>query len=651
MTFWRHSLPGMLAVVLLSLPLAGGQPDGMRQSLNGRWQFTIDPAQAQQANDATWDSITVPGNWDTLAKYSTHKGKGWYRRTFAVPAAWKGKHVRLAFDAVYHDATVTLNGKELGTHVGGYTPFEFDVTGLLNYGGENTVLVCADNTFRRGAWWHWGGISRNVSLIAGEDVRLVWQHIRSEPDLAAGTAQLFVRYKIANDGGESKTVAVKSSVEGIEFEKTVTVASHAMAECDATATMPKEQVRLWHFDHPNRYTLTTRLVCGGAVLCEQADRFGIRKIAVNPEGLWLNGEKVRLCGFNRVSDSREDGNTEPDALVKKDVDLMKRCGANLMRIMHYPQATNLLDYLDEKGILIWEEIPVWGESSDPNMKPDNPVTQQWLREMIDRDYNHPCIIGWSVGNELLKHYDYVKSMTDFTRKLDPHRLHTYVCFRGGRKDYGPADDPITVCDILLHNNYGAAPGKLAETLHGKWPHLPIFFSEFGSKQFGASADSTIPGLAERWADLAGHPYVIGVSLWTFNDYRSDYKGTPPSGNREWGVVDVNRRPKAAYEQVRKLYCPVRKLSAEGLTVRVEPRSPEEIPSYALRGYKVQWILRGSGGQTVREGALALPDLKPGDAAWTGRVEGETSGAAELVVRLVTPTGYDLCESRTALTKN
>jgi len=595
----------------LTAPVWAGQ---LQESLNGTWQFSTNETAA------VWDTLPVPGNWDTTERYSTYKGKGWYRREFHVPPEWKGKHVRLRFDAVYHDATVTLNGMELGTHIGGYTPFEFDVTDKLKWDGANTVTVCADNTFRRGAWWHWGGISRSVTLISHDGVRLVWQHVRAEPDLNAGTAKIFVRYKLANDGDNDRQVCVSSEVENVKWEKTVTVAARSEQQFELSTTLAN--VRLWHFDHPNLYRLTTR-VAGQ----EKTDQFGIRKVEVREDGLWLNGEKVRLCGFNRVSDSREYGNTEPDVLVRKDVDLMKRAGANLARLMHYPQAPNLLDYLDEKGMLIWEEIPVWGGTDDPNMKPDNPVTKQWLREMIERDYNHPCIIGWSVGNELLQHYDYVKTMIEYSRVLDPHRLHTYVSYSGARKEYNPTNDPISVSDILLYNSYGPSPGKTAAVLRQKWPKLPIFFSEFGSRQFGASADARIPGLAERWADLKGHPYVIGVSLWTFNDYRSDYKGTPPSGNREWGVVDVNRRPKAAYEEIRQLYSPVRSITIKDGMVRIEPRGPDEIPSYTLRGYKLQW----DGGE------MPLPVLKPGDPIWTSPIKATK-------VSLVTPTGYAVAES-------
>lgn len=608
-----------------SLCAASGE---LRQSLNGAWQFTTN-AEAVTPPDAKWDAITVPGNWDVLPAYSTHVGKGWYRRTFTVPPHWNGKHIRLYFDAVYETAEVWLNGKALGTHRGGYTPFEFDVTKQLQ-AGENTVTVCADNTFRRGAWWAWGGISRDVTLIANEDTRIVRQHIRSEPDLKAGTAEVFVEYKIANASDSAQEVSIASSIDEKSeavLSRTLTVAAKSATNVIASVSLPKSRVRLWHFDHPNLYTITTRLTAKGKLQHEKSDRFGIRKVEVTKDSLMLNGERIRVCGFNRVSDSNTTGNTEPDSLVRQDVDLMKRAGANFARIMHSPQAPNLLDYLDEKGFMIFAEIPIWGEA-DPNMKTDNPLTKQWLQEMIERDYNHPSIIGWSVGNELKQHYDYVDSMIKFTRTLDPHRLVNYASFTGSKSF--PTNDPISVCDLLMYNTYGGNNGVLAENLRGKWPNLPIFFSEFGAAQIGTGTNAIIPGMDKRFHTLEGLPYVIGVSIWTFNDYRSNYKNTPPSGNREWGVVTVDRQLKPAYWQMRKLFSPVNALTVSNGVVHVTPRRVDEIPSYTLRGYKLKWY----GGE------IALPDLKPGDPVWKSDLKIKPGA----VVKLISPTAYDMTES-------
>ena len=639
-------------VAPLSLSLAAPASTGeQRESLDGAWQFTTDPAVAG-GQGGQWDTMTVPGNWDMQPGYAKYRGKAWYRRDFTVPADWKGRQVRLRFGAVYHEAGVTLNGRQLGTHVGGYTPFEYDITGAVNYGGTNTLTVQADNSYSRGAWWPWGGISRSVTLIANNDARIVWQHIRSEPDLVAGTAAIFIRYKLANSGKSPLAVSLSSVIDGTSLAPIVTRATippGGETFVEVRATLPKKDVRLWHFDHPELYTLSTTLTANGRPLHAQTDRFGIRKIAVSRDGLYLNGEKIRVAGFNRVSDSRATGNTEPDALVRTDVDLMKNAGAVFSRLSHTPLAENFLDALDEKGMLIFAEIPVWGDGDPQVKKADNPLTKQWLREMIEEDYNHPCIIGWSPGNELTKHYDYVAAMADYIRRdLDPHRLVAYVSFTAYKDGYGPSNDPVTVSDLALINTYanggkGEIFAQRVDKMRERWPDKAIFFSEYGSRQIGGSLKAQIPHLAEIWENITRNPAVIGGSLWTLNDYRSGMQGTPASGNREWGVVTVDRKPKAAYWQIRSLYSPVHSLRVENGSAVIQPRSPNESPSYTLRGYAVEWQTFDATGRAIAGGKIPLPVMAPGSATWSAPIPG-AADAASIGVSLVAPTGYRVADA-------
>jgi beta-galactosidase/beta-glucuronidase len=625
------------SVLVFAGRAAAGVSGEWAETLDGTWRFSV----RGDAPEGEWVPMRVPGNWDATPAFATHSGTGWYARDFAVPTEWRGKRLRLCFDAVYHDAEVTLNGKVLGGHSGGYTPFEFDVTGAVVFGGTNRVVVRADNTPRRGAWWPWGGISRSVTLRANHDLRITRQHIRATPDLARRSAKLVVAYRVANGGSESRVAELACALAGeagVRAQRRLEIGPGATSEFEVDLAIPEGRAEFWHFDHPRLYTLEARLESGGSVMHARSDRFGIREVKVRPDGLYLNGERIRVAGFNRVSDSPATGNTEPDALVRGDVDLMKSAGAVMARLMHCPQAPNLLDYLDEKGMLIVAEIPVWG-AGDPNVRADNPVTRGWLREMVERDFNHPCIIGWSPGNEIKGHYDYVRTMIAYLRELDPSRLAAYVSNTAAGGTATPENDPVGFGEIAFLNVYGENGERFeraARTLRARWPEQPVFFSEFGARQIGADPAAEIPGFASVWEAIAREPYVIGGAIWTFNDYRSGYRGTPPSGNREWGVVDVARRPKAAYHQVRRAFAPVRVFRFEGGAVEVGARGPEEIPSYTLRGYTVRWERRGGGVIGVSE----VPALRPGDAPVRIPV---LAGGAD-VARLITPTGYALAEA-------
>lgn len=622
-------------------------------SLDGEWRFTVDERAAGDES-AKWGVISVPGNWDTLAAYATHKGPAWYRREFTVPSDWSPEsRVRLCFDAVYHEAEVTLNGRALGRHVGGYTPFEFDVTDAVKRDGPNVVTVRADNRYRRGAWWAWGGISRSVTLRANSEARIVHQHVSAEPDLASGAATVRVTWRLANDSAEALDLVLQPEITALgivrepgQAERPVVAAEPVLARVPARGTsevsaridLAPSQVALWHFDQPNLYVVRTALRAGERLLHARRDRFGIRLAVVKPDGLHLNGERIRVPGFNRVSDSPRTGNTEPDELVRLDVDLMKRAGAVFSRLMHSPQATNLHDYMDEKGLMIIGEIPVWGQG-DPQVFADNPLTKQWLAEMIARDYNHPSIIGWSTGNEIVDNFDYVRSMNDHVRReLDPHRIVTYASYTASRHDYNAGNDGVTHSDLAMINVYSGEPGVFLDQIRKvrrDWPEKPVFMSEFGVGQIGLGEKAVIPRFAEIWAALAKEPYVIGGSVWTFNDYRSDYPGTPPSGNREWGVVDVERNLKPAYEEARRMFSPVKSLGFGKRRIVVTPRAVDDLPSYTLRGYRLEWTAASGPDGGALSGVIDLPVLAPGAQVW------ECASPAEglVAVRLVTPTGY------------
>ena len=545
-------------------------------SLNGIWRFAVDSMLSESQEwtkpnyqSEQWDQLLVPGNWDTENAYAHFSGTGYYRRQFAVPVHWKGSRLRLYFGAVYQTAEVWVNGQYLGKHVGGYTPFEFEITGIVHPGQNNTIALSANNEYGYGAWWHWGGISREVKLVRHNDQRIVWQHVVAEPDMATSRAHVTASLKIANQAEEEFSGVLTSEIQDCPSCETVEQDIRVPAQGEVTAEVsfdltPKE-VRLWDFEHPNLYRLTSTLEnkAAGNPVHTSSDRFGIRKIEAKGDQLLLNGEAIHLNGFNRVADHRAYGQTEPDHLVKFDIDAMKAMGGNFTRIMHYPQATNLLDYCDEVGMLLIEEIPVWGKGS-PELIPNNPLTKQWLREMIERDYNHPSVVGWSVANEIAdgnlegrkmspKVYDYVKTMLAYVHSLDSSRLKTYVSFTVGNAEK-PGDDPADLCDIVCFNSYGDA-ASVAKKCHKLWPNKPLFVSEIGLGQIGLDPDEAVLAESLKTAikDLEKLNYVVGSSLWTYNDYRSNYEGTPPSQNRAWGVYNVWRQPKQGARQIKNLY--------------------------------------------------------------------------------------------------
>ncbi|RED95958.1 glycoside hydrolase family 2 protein [Marinoscillum furvescens] len=539
------------------------------QSLSGTWRFLADNSLTEKevmAMDyAVWDTLQVPGNWDTRARYSEYVGKGYYQRTFTLPEGWNQKQIRLHFDAVYETAKVWLNGEFLGKHVGGYTPFEFNITDKVDASKANSLVVMADNTYKRGAWWAWGGISRDVTLKVNEEVRLVYQYISAEPDFEEEIIRFALKFKLENNGTRDRQVRIDPSIKGVDINPIQAVLpANATAFAQTTFETRLADFKLWDTERPTLYKLETSLVSGENVMDQVVDKFGIRKFEVRGEQFYLNNNPVRMNGVNRVHDHPDFGNTEPDHLVRQDMlDIKYSLGCNFARLMHAPLAENLLDFCDSIGFLLVEEIPVWG-ADDPQTFPDNPLTKQWLREMVERDFNHPSVVAYSVGNELrdpnvpwpekvltTEQFEYIQSMLGYLDILDTTRLKTYVSLTTYRNG-AIGNEPYGKVDFISINSYGDAL-KHAKLTHERFPGKPIFISEIGKAQIGPAPDAELgPELMGYIRALTNLPYVTGVAIWSYNDYRSNYKGTPESGFREWGLVDERRNRKKAYYQYKKL---------------------------------------------------------------------------------------------------
>ena len=644
-----------------------------RLSLNGYWAFktidTLEDAVPLAHPDSVWqesDSLFVPGNWDTESAYAHYKGLGIYRKDIYVPKTWEHDIIRLHFEAVYETAYVYVNGRYVGSHKGGYTPFEFRVEDLLKIEGNNVITVVADNRYRRGAWWPWGGISRDVYLARNNSVRVNKLLITPDVDLQARKGEVVIDCSVENDAFFETEVDVSVKIfADTNYRSDISETSFSVVipgEQTITQTVIlqlSDSVKLWHIDNPNLYGCEIVVSQNGQLLNRKQSFFGFRKIEIKEHQLLLNGEPVKLAGFNRVHDHRAVGNTEPSWLIKKDLDHMKSLGCNMTRMMHAPLSPELLAYADRIGMLIIAEIPVWG-IEDPQAFESNPVTRNWLKEMIERDYNHPSVIGWSMGNELAVNVDsrsnlamsreqsqYVISMMRYVREeLDSSRLVTYVSFTSFR-DNDPKMEPAQHADLLCFNSYGDFV-EAAQKIHQRWPDKLILVSEFGQDQIGHHPDDTLDSrIINRLNRVAELPYVVGTSLWTYNDYRSDYRQTPLGGDRTWGVVDIWRTPKRAAKQIQEAFAPISGLKADwrneqnNLSVSVIPRKRNDFPSYVLRGYRLNIEMFGTDGEAKYKDSLLLCDIHPGQSEIKHEFiySIEDNDIAYVSLNLVSPTNH------------
>lgn len=636
-----------------------------KHSLAGRWAFKTDPYkkgetlgwQNTKLDIENWDVMDVPGVWDIVDEYHDYTGDAWYRTSFKFDPAWSGQRVRLAFDSVYHDSEIWLNGQKLGENNLGFIPFSFEIDEFLQE--ENSLVVKANNRVKLGAVWNWGGIRRPVYLEVTPHTRVEYVHVFSDPNLETGSATLNVKTSISSSV-EREGLAVKLSVlrDGEVVAEKISAkipAIQAGGDLDVETSMelPSKLVDLWHFNDPNLYNIEAKIIEDGEDVHAFTDRFGIRKVEVKGEQLFLNGEAVRLVGFNMVPDDRFDGNALPLSRIKEDVDLLKSMNANFARLSGPNLPKEYLDYLDEVGFLLVEEVGLWGKNR--MVDPDHPTPKLWLEKMVEARYNHPSIVAWSVGNEigdLNKNplaNEYVQSAIAHAKELDPSRLGVYISYSADFQE----NDPAQFSDIIMFNKYGDHEERL-KVVRGYHPDKPIFFSEIGTK-----LDSEDPNLSEMdpeeiMGDLRKYPYLIGTSFFAFSDYRSNWKDskptwtTPESENRSWGVLTAYREPKRGFHKIQKFYAPVEVLevgeSVGKLDVNIKPRGKNTFPAHIMRGYSLVWQARASDGSLIDAGIQKLSTIMPGDDSFNVSFDVPNDYASALV-SLIDPMGYEVLYDR------
>ncbi len=639
-----------------------------KTDLNGQWQFKTDPYAkgeteawfSPETASCSWDSMEVPGNWDLHNEYSEYAGDAWYSRVFDVPGTWENKEVRLVFQSVYNDCVIWLNGEKAGENHLGFLPFHIDISKYLNFGEKNRLTVKVNNVFKRGAIWNWGGIRRPVWMEVTEPFRLEYQHITAVPDLKKGTAGIDIKIACSNKTAQAVpvTIDIKIEREGklVTTKKIETVIPAGASEFESSwsTVLKKADVDLWHFDFPKLYTCAISLFNQDKLVNTLSDRFGIRKLEVSGMKLLLNGEEIRPVGFNVVPEDRMTGNTLPVERIREDVDMMKELGVNMCRVSHLPLPKEYLDYLDEKGIMTFEEVSLWGK--DIWVDPFAPMPKEWLNRMIKEKYNHPSVIGWSVGNEIgylnanPKVMEYVKGAIEMAKALDPNRLAVYISHSANNQD----TDPVEYSDLCLQNTYGGWGNVVQKAWekHGK----PVFVSEFGHVLNNEDPNLGIINAAEMMEQFRGREYLLGVSLWTFNDYRSSYYGregwaTPVSQNRCWGIVNTFRQKKRGYYDFKKEYSPVKELTinlpgpkSETARVTITPRAKFDIPANILRGYKLRWSVADQDYSPRNCGEKILKTIKPGDDLFVETIQWEGfRDIAGLKAELVDPQGYSVSD--------
>jgi len=569
------------------------------------WKFQLGDVPGAEAvgfADASWRKLNVPHDWSIEGEFNEKNpatpgggalpgGIGWYRKSFKVSTEDLKGSVFIDFDGVYQNSEVWINGHSLGKRFYGYSSFRYELTPWLVAGEkENVLAVKVDNSMQPNSRWYSGsGIYRNVWLVTtGKTYIAHWGTFITTPEITATNTKVKVVHQIKNKlvadqtlvlktvildptgkevtAGKMKTNGVKDSVLSVTFDFEV-----------------KNPV-LWSLDEPKMYSAVSKVFVDGELVDNYTTPFGIRSFEFNAEkGFFLNGKSVKINGVCNHQDLGCLGSAINLRALERQMEILKGMGCNAIRTSHNPPAPELLDLADQMGFLIMDEaFDMWKK---PKNKFDystvwDEMHKKDLQDLILRDRNHPSVMIWSIGNEILEQWDstgtmIAKELAGCVRELDTTRPITSACNDPKPYNFIIRSEALDLIGYNYHQNDFEAfpqtfPGKKfigTETVSalmtrgfydmpsdeirrwpvnkdwkGKMPNADNTCSSYDnvSTPWGSTHEET-------WKVIKKHDFLSGQFIWTGFDYLGE--PTPywwPSRSSYFGIIDLAGFPKDVY---------------------------------------------------------------------------------------------------------
>jgi beta-galactosidase len=659
-----------LMVFFMSL-VAFGQRDTI--ALNADWQFSIDKngegINQQWFNKplASSKAVQLPHTWNIEPNNQNYYGWGWYQKKIDIPAQWKNRNVVLQFGAVNHTSYVYVNGTQVNANVGdGFNKFFVNLNGKLAYGKNNTIIVAVNNDYGKnkvpyGSSFDWpndGGIIRPVTLIVSNKPAANYLHVTPKLNLANKEGELEVKLGFDTRGKSALKLAVtiteeNQSTHHVVLTKTTTPAWQN-AEAIVNFVLPK--VNPWHFDFPNLYRVDVVVIDGNKAVDKLSTNIGFREITFVKGQTFLNGERVKLMGVEWTAGSNSDyGFAETDSIIISQGKLMKEVNAIFTR-QHFQQSDVFYDFCDRNGIIVQQEVPLWGPETPANDTIQS-IAMSQLWRMISNNYNYTSIFAWGVGNELRGRSADMKKMIaaliSRARSLDPSRMVAYVSNTLTRNFYNDPNftpDAANDGDFIMMNEYGGSwwaipTGKIhnyLDSVHMSYPDKPFFISEFGlcAPNFKGGDERRLQDLIYHMAVYETKPYVEGAIYFDLTDYRTHYPGTYEDNKfrrRIHGVYDMYGNPKPSMKVLREMSSPVevQQMASRGKNkAGVLVFGNIGLPQHTVSGYKL--YLSDQTNNYLSTKAYNLPVLQPGQSV---TIEVEDRFEAKGIVTVVRPNGY------------
>ncbi len=582
----RRALTLAAGIAVLSLAQAASA-DSVRQTdlFDFGWRFHLGETPGGEApafDDSAWRPLDLPHDWSIEGPYDEKAptggsggylptGIGWYRKTFSLPEADRGRRLDVQFDGVYERSTVWVNGHEAGMRPYGYSTFSYDISPYLNFGAApNVIAVRVDNSQQPNSRWYSGsGIFRHTWLITTDTLRIApWGVLVTTPDVSQDSATVNVRVHVRNGRAAPQKVTVREQLldgDGAlvspqpAAEAAGTAEVGAGEESDVVSTLTVAKPRLWSPASPAMYRVRTEVLVGGDVVDRADTGFGIRHVDFDVDrGLLINGAQVKMRGMCIHQDGGAVGSAVPEAVLERRIRLLRDMGCNAIRCSHNPMAPEFYDICDRLGMLVMDEAFDEWTVRKPQLKfgYSDMFTDWYERDLVDfihRDRNHPCVVIWSAGNEVGEQGaangpEVLRKLIAVFHREDPTRPVT-VAMDNIFNQIGPARVAFTSQLDVVGYNYVDRRGPRRET------HYTDDRERYKGRRFVGTEESSVAGTrgeykfgsllddndsddllvlgrgpvgplyvaasvraASLWRFTAIHDYVIGEFLWTGVDY-------------------------------------------------------------------------------------------------------------------------------------
>jgi beta-galactosidase len=597
-------------------------------SLDQAWRFYYgDPfdRHGRKTDDSSWRVLDLPHDWSIeLERNSSNPsgvaggffpmGRGWYHKVLDVPEAWRGKKVLVEFEGVYMNSHVWLDEHFIGLHPYGYTSFVYDLTPYLKYGKQNLLRVMVDNASQVNSRWYSGsGIYRHVRLLIYDPVHVAhWGVYVTTPVVSAAEAAVHVATRVENESGEAHEVTLRShlfapdgSLAGsVEDIATIKAGRRHEYAQDVRVVAP----RLWSPDSPALYRLETEVAAGGETLDSQTTWLGIRSLHVDAEkGFVLNGKPLKLKGGCVHHDDGVLGAASYDRAEERKVELHKASGFNAIRCAHNPPAPAFLDACDRLGMLVIDEaFDCWRDGKnhyDYHLSFDA-WWQRDVESMVRRDCNHPSVVLWSIGNELMERarpegFEIARKLAEYVRTLDPTRPVTAAVngVWGGDWQWPESAGFFASLDVGGYNYLW----KEYLSDHTQHPRRVMVGTEsFPNEAF------------ENWMSVLDNSFVAGDFVWTSLDYlgesgigRVHFGGENESflGQYPWHQANCGDLDLCGFKRPQSYYRDMLWQNGDKLYIAVHYPVPEgKTPVVTLWGWPdvgASWTWPGREGQMFK----------------------------------------------------